>query len=303
VAVYYAVDDGFDLDAVTAPGGAGAGTVYLRDTDASWGTLAVDGDSGNAGWTPLGLAGQDVVTIPDDVIVRGSHSLVRPEHAGMTLHLVHSLKMSDAAYMESNGSLTVEGPLMLDASTLACSGPLFADDAVAVGSGANLNVAGTLSLADTGFLSGQFGGKFSVAGDLVGSTRIADRFEPLGILGLNGSGTAAAPQHLEVMSRDLGPTSAGFSKNFAYWSVVLSQGTYVTLRDEDSNSLGTGAEALYTDALIVPGGSTLDLNGFHVYAREMQIDGAIVGGTITPLQAGGELRLGSPVMGSVGSPT
>ena len=67
VAVYAEDSAGFDLAKITAPGGggsAGAGTVYLRETGASFGTLIVDGTSGSTGWTPLGLPGNAWLVFP-----------------------------------------------------------------------------------------------------------------------------------------------------------------------------------------------------------------------------------------------
>ena len=118
---------------------------------------------------------------------------------------------------------------------------------------------------------------------------------------MDGSGTANEPQHLEVMSQDLGPASDGFTDNFAYGTLALGSGTYVQLVDNAQNSSGSGPEALYANALVVPTGSTLDLNGLNVYVRADQISGTVVGGTITKIQGGGALGLGVPVAGSISS--
>src|SRR5207249_1308585 len=60
------------------------------------------------------------------------------------------------------------------------------------------------------------------------------------------------------------------------------------------NSAGTGSEAVYVNSLIVPSGATLDLNGLSVYVRSAQVNGTIVGGTLTRLAAGGALGFSNP---------
>ena len=169
--------------------------------------------------------------------------------------------------------------------------------------GGTLNLTGTFALQGSAFLESLPGGTISVSGDLVGGTRDADLFKPLGQVLMNGNGTAAAPQRLEVMSQDLRAGQAALTKNFAYGTLSLGPNTYVLLVDDSHNSSGSGAEALYVNALVVPHGSTLALNGLHVYAHTSQIAGTVVGGTITQLQGGGEIGLGAPAAGDILSPT
>jgi hypothetical protein len=121
-------------------------------------------------------------------------------------------------------------------------------------------------------LTGNPAATINIRGSLAGNTLNADQFSP-GLINFNGSGTAAAPQTLEVMSQDLGNVAAGFTNNFAYYGLSLSNSTYVRLVDNSHNSQGGAAEALYVDNLNVPGGSTLDLNGLHLYTRIAQIHG------------------------------
>ncbi len=101
------------------------------------------------------------------------------------------------------------------------------------------------------------------------------------------------------MSEDQGAVSTGFTDNFAYGSVQLTNDTYVELIDNTQNvpSAGTAPDALYVNALVVNYGSTLDLNGLNVYARQVQNDGTITGGTVQQLSAGGALALNTPTDG------
>ena len=158
---------------------------------------------------------------------------------------------------------------------------------------------GPLAFVSTGRLYSTPGGVIQIASNLAGDTQNADQFSPQGILRLNGSGTPTSPQFFEVMSRDLGQAAAGFSKNFAYGTIELANNTYVTLVDQADNAAGPGSEALYVNSLIVPAGSTLNLNGLHVYARGKVEAGTVVGGTITQIPDGGSLFFGVPTAGSI----
>jgi RHS repeat-associated protein len=153
--------------------------------------------------------------------------------------------------------------------------------------------------SDPAFLSSQPGTTFNVYGSLTGSTRDADLFNPQGAVVLSGPGTAAAPQLLEVMSQDRGSVAAGYTKNFAYGTITLGNGTYVKLVDAAHNAAGTGPEALYADTLIVPAGTTLDLNGLPAYVRAAQVSGTVVGTTLHILADGGALGLNTPVAGAL----
>ena len=146
-----------------------------------------------------------------------------------------------------NLALTNSGNVEVDSGTLALTG-----------SSVTVNGYGSLATQPAATLS--------ITGNLLGSTQQADLFSPEGTLLLNGSGNASSPQLLEVMSQDLGNVESGFTNNFAYGTIALGSNTYVQLVDNAHNSSGNGPEAIYVNALIVPSGTTLDLNGFHLYA-------------------------------------
>jgi hypothetical protein len=61
-----------------------------------------------------------------------------------------------------------------------------------------------------------------------------------------------------------------------------------------------GTRVLYVNSLIVPGGATLDLNGFTIYARVVQIDGMVVGGGVIQTPPGA-ITLSTPATGSIAS--
>jgi hypothetical protein len=131
IAVYASDLSGFNLDQITAPGGAttqpgGTGTVYLKKATDPAGTLILDAGSGGDGPTPLGLPGQDTFTVPDAVVVRGAATYVRPEHAGMTIQVQGPLTVQGAGrLLQVDGTLAVTGPTVVTGGgTLAVTGAL-----------------------------------------------------------------------------------------------------------------------------------------------------------------------------------
>jgi hypothetical protein len=179
------------------------------------------------------------------------------------------------------GSLTVE-----NGRNFTAPGNYVNAGQLIVGSGSTFTINGSLIVDASGALITQPNTTLSVSGDLLGQTTNPNLFTPQGTVDLNGHGTAATPQQLEVMSQDQGAVAAGFSHNFAYGALALGGNNYVKLVDNFHNSPGTGPEALYVNALIVPSGSTLNLNGLHVYARSSQVNGTLTGGSLSLLPAG-----------------
>jgi hypothetical protein len=156
--------------------------------------------------------------------------------------------------------------------------------------------AASLFVSDMGRLAVHPQGTISIIGNLLGNTRNRDLFAPLGTTWFQGAGTSGNPQLLELMGRDLGNVAAGFSDNFNYGTITLGN-TYLRLVDHSDNS--DGPEAAYVNSLVVPAGSTLDLNGFHLYARNAQVNGAVLNGTITQLPDSGPISFGIPTAGSL----
>ncbi len=196
----------------------------------------------------------------------------------------------DSGDINGSGTLTNAGTFLMapaDNGTMNVSPQLVDTGTLNVQKG-TLNLNGGLTVNGEGIVTGNPGATINIRGNLGGNTQNADQFAP-GIVNFNGSGTASTPQTLEVMSQDLGNTATGFANNFVYYGLSLSNGTSVQLVDNAHNSQGAGADALYVDNLSVPSGTTLDLNGLHLYARIAQIHGTILNGTITPLASGGAL--------------
>ncbi len=163
---------------------------------------------------------------------------------------------------------------------------------------------GDMMIDGRGILDAQPGtslvlGNTTQGSGLTGRTTNADRFNPPPVTFRGGS---EGTRQLEVMSRDLGNTAAGFSRNFAYDSIQVGTGnTLVSLQLVDSarNSPGTDPEALYVNTLIVPQFSTLDLSGLHVYARSAQIAGTILHGSVSIVPPGGSIALNASAPGNI----
>ena len=140
-------------------------------------------------------------------------------------------------------------------------------------------------------LSSNAAGTITIAGNLLGNVQNPVLYTPQSTLILNGSGTAASPQLLEVMGRDIGLDPSGFTHNFAYGTLALANNTYVQLVDQSPNTASGAPEAIYVNSLIVPSGTTLDLNGLHLYARAVQNDGTIRGGKVNQVPIVARSRL------------
>jgi RHS repeat-associated protein len=191
----------------------------------------------------------------------------------------------------------------------------------AAGGGIALNARGTGTLTNAGTLTASsgarltFGGSlavggavvFSVApdsqavfdGGLTTSLTTLTQFRPQGAFTFSG-GTSTSPRLIEAVSQDLGPTGAGFSAtNFSFGALTLGGNTYVKLIDQSDNAPGAGVEAFYTPSLVVPAGSTIDLNGLKLYTRALQLSGTVVNGTVVVIPDSGALTLGSPTPGTI----
>jgi adhesin HecA-like repeat protein len=106
-------------------------------------------------------------------------------------------------------------------------------------------------------------------------------------------------QLLEVMGEDLGPIGTAFSNSVAVGSLTLAANSQVRLVDQVDNAPGGAPEALYVNTLVVPAGTTLDLNGLTLYAIDVQVAGTVVGGTVQKVQPAPPLLAIRPLGSSV----
>ena len=81
---------------------------------------------------------------------------------------------------------------------------------------------------------------------------------------------------LEVASADLGAVREGFENNFAWLELLVgSEDSAAHLQLVDAFDNASGTEAVYVDRLVVPAGSSLDLNGLNLYYRVADIAGQV----------------------------
>ncbi len=283
------------------------------------GTLRI-GDNA-AGYGALAFSGAGSVNGEGEVVFGGGVNADRnalwPISAGATLRIgsgitvrghtghigQHSTQGPSDGRVINEGTISADsagGILRIGGQSLVNTGTLEA------GHGATLDIDTAVSIDGQGRLaSGQPTGTISLAGNLLGNTQNAAGFGPLSTVRLDGTGVAAMPQLLEAMGRDQGRNLAGLFDNFDYDALVLANNTYVRLVDQSDNAAGLEGEAIYTFSLVVPAGTTLDLNGLHLYTRSVQGRGTVLGGVvdvipdIIPIAAGQTKNSGIELAGGL----
>jgi RHS repeat-associated protein len=221
--------------------------------------------------------------------------------AGKTLAFVGDGDIAVNVANPSNGIANAGTLVRYGTGTTRIDVPVVNTGSVVVQQGSlDLASGSPLGFPDPSFVTLLAGTTLRLSGSVVGSTNNTDLFSAVGTFTFTG-GTLAAPRTLEVMGADRGPTSGGYVRNFAFGTLSLDS-AYLKLVDAANNAAGSGAEAVYVDTLIVPTGSVLDLNGFKLYARTLQVAGTVIGGTVTPMADGGSLALNAPTFGSISSP-
>ena len=189
---------------------------------------------------------------------------------------------------------------LLSGGTIAINPDAFINQGTIGASGnGTLAVIPSVSINGTSRLATSLTGTMTVSGNLLGNVQNPVLFAPQGTVLFDGSGNVAAPQLLEVMSRDLGLASSGFTNNFAYGALALAGNTYVQLVDQSAITASGAPEALYVNSLVVPARTTLDLDGLHVYARAMQVDGTILRGSVQQVPDSGPLTLNTPTAAAI----
>ena len=222
------------------------------------------------------------LTIGPGITVRGQNGTLGGSETGVTV-VNQGRIVADSA----GGYITIQGQAFVNRGTVEAQ------------NGGTLSIQTPAAIDGLGVLRGTVSGTLEVTGNLLGVTQNADHYDLEGTLRFAGSGTVSTPQLLEAMGQDLGLASSGFSHNFAYGTLFLTANTYVQLVDQSDNASGVGTEAIYVNSLIVPNGTTLDLNGLALYVRASQIAGSIMGGTVIQVPDGGPISLASPAPGTI----
>ena len=171
-----------------------------------------------------------------------------------------------------------EGTLKLGPFTVTGNTTFNINDATSV-----VDVSGSLLLDDNAAFNVATGGGISVGGNFTFSTQDETKYvSASGRLQMDGAGTHASPQFMEVGGEDLGlpanlsdPTTIpGDDNNFALGQLIVGQAgkaTVVQLQDAFDNGNRNSLEALYlpgfgADGLQILGGSTLNIDSINTYA-------------------------------------
>ena len=254
------------INAATSDGDSGTLTVGAG--------ITIDGNEGSLGSIGLPLVNQGIIAA--DV-------------GGDTL-TIRSSNLSNSGTIEAKNG----GTLSSVGGSLSNTGIIEANDTATV----SLNNS-SVTIDSPGILIVQPSASIKVTGSILGKTTDTSVFEPSGTVSLSGAGTSAIPQFFEVMGQDLGNVPAGFNSNFAFGNLSVGHNDYVRLVDLQRNSGSSNPEALYVNTLVVPSGSTLDLNGLKLYYRAGQINGTVTAGSAIPLLGGGPLLLNSFAPGAL----
>ncbi len=169
------------------------------------------------------------------------------------------------------------GPVTLQGSG-TYTGPIFQlKGGLKLDSGADWRIDRDIRLDDGGFLDIASNAVLHLTGSLTGSTTDTNDYRIGGTLKFEGSGSASAPQLFEAQGADNGNAYPLNNQNFYINKLELASGAYVKLQDLVKNSAGNGGDVLYVGSLVVPAGATLDLNGVQLYAKNLLIDGTLLG--------------------------
>jgi RHS repeat-associated protein len=255
----------------------GTGYKYLDQTIENAGALTSDGTNFYFGWN-ASEPGQIINDVGATFTLSGNGDIdVYNANAS------HAIINNGTLIRTNVGTTQVHIPLTNTGTIRVLQGTL------------DLAAGGSIAFDDPAVLSTRPGATLLLPASLDGTTASAAPFTPLGTLTFKG-GTAGVPRKLEAMGRDLGAAPEGFVDNFTYGAITLNS-AYVQLVNTTDNAPGN--EAVYIDTLVVPIGSTLDLNSIPLYARAVQIGGLVVGGTVTVLPDGGPLPLSTPAAGNI----
>ena len=202
----------------------------------------------------------------------------------------------------SNGSIVNQGTISADVAggAITMSGGSFSSSgAINILNGASLSTTSSLLLNATASLNQAASSSLAVAGSLTSAATNPNVFRTQGKVAISG-GNVSSPQLLEVMGHYVEANSSGFlPSNFSMGALNLASSTYVKLIDQSNNVPGPANEALYVNSVIIPAGSTIDLNGLKLVTRALQQGGTVLNGSIEVIPDSGALTLGIPTPGAL----
>ncbi len=237
---------------------SGSGTVTLGGSTGN--EMLADGNNGAA---PVTL------TIGSGITVQGGSGALGGYYGNDSL-------VNDGAISANSAG----GTLTVSENTLSNQGSLSSQN------GGTLALPVALTVGGTSILSGS-AASFMVFGGSLLDTTTNPAVQPAGHGDLQRQRHAVVAATAGGHQPGSGAVSAGFVNNSAYGTLALANNTYLELVNQTQNSSGTGSEAVYTNLLVVPSGTTLNLDGLNLYAGQVQGGGAVVNGTVTQVPSGG----------------
>jgi len=225
------------------------------------------------------LDGAGELRLVNTPLVSGAPGTELTIGAGQTVHgfgyiAVPTVRNAGRICVDATGDTLVVQSDVINSGELVAIGGIY---------GRALVMNGHVTLTGDGTLGGDAMGLITFAHDITGDTSGGVRVEGAPNVRFDGPSSAGAPQWIELMDRDLGFTPAGFAGAYGYRAIDLNGGAYLKLQDAADNA--TGAEALYIDTLTVPGGTTIDVTGQHIYVRTANLWGTVVGDAGAPVSS------------------
>ncbi len=273
--------------------GTTAATLFFGDSSVASGSLTgnatvVFGGSNSFSYiqNSSGLAGATgTLTLGPNVSIRGKNGRVYNDWATGTI-----LNQGTISADVAGGTFNIGGA---GVSTFTNTG------AMNMLNGANMVVPTSLTLTSSAMLNQAASSTLTLTGNLTSAATNPVVFRTQGTVVISG-GSSGAPRLLEVMGQNVGTNSTGFlASNFSMGALNLDSNSFIKLIDLADNSAGATPESLYVNSVIIPVGSTIDLNGLQVYTRALQLGGTALNGTINVLPDSGPLTFGVPTPGAI----
>jgi hypothetical protein len=225
-----------------------AGTLVNAPSGAIASLTGMDAQPGSIAALEAALVNQGTIS------VEGCDLAINTGEGSTSLTLVN--EDESAVFVNEGLTLTIGGAAVTNTDD---AGIELADDAT-------LDLAvPTVRFDGASYLWATAASTVHVRGSFLGDTTNVEDFALPGTLLLDGDGTLAAPQQLELMQEDLGNVAAGYDDSRSFNTLLIGEGTCVQLVDLSDNASGADAEAGYTDTLAQDTGSTLIWGSLNLY--------------------------------------
>ncbi len=254
--------------------------------------FSIGNNPGSMGTVNLGGTG----ALTSDRIFLGRHGAGSVSQSGGTLN---TNSLFTGLFDGSSGSYSISGGTM-NVGRLFIGGNLGDAEFHITNAAAQINVSETLSFGDGAIFDAVPGSTIHMTGSgFFNLSTVEAELAGLNNLTMIFEGGEFVFDSFEVAGLDLGLVDEGFNLNFALDSLVLGgtdEAHLVLVNDYDNgNHGGVGGfeEALYVDTLTIGAGSTLELNNYHLYVRNLNNQGTITGGhvTMSPVPEPGTIAL------------